>query len=104
MSEIKNDLNELGNNIIKDAKANVPVRSGALKKSLSFKTNINSDDSFKITISELSYGKYVNSGTRKQKAQPFLTNAVEQNLPEGIQEITKTITQDVLKNILNKGE
>lgn len=102
MSDIKTELNELGSDIIKNAKSNVPVSSGALKKSLTYSIDYKSDDDFSVKISELSYGKFINNGTKNIKAQPFLTKAINDNLDDGIKEITNTLTNNIIKNLINK--
>ncbi len=100
MSDIRNDLDELGKKIVADAQAKVPVQTGKLKSSIESSTSVSSNDSFTLTISELSYGKFVNNGTKKMKAQPFMTKAIEENLDDGIKDITKTLTEDILSSIL----
>ena len=99
MSDIKSDLDELGKKIVDAAKKNAPVKTGKLKASIDYSTTVSSNDSFTLTISELSYGQFVNSGTKKMKAQPFMTKAIEDNLDGGIQDITKTITEDILSSL-----
>lgn len=101
MSNIENNLNALGQKIINDAKSQVPTRSGALKRSLDYSTKVSSDDDFTLTLSELSYGQFVNSGTKNMKAQPFMDKAIKDNLDKGIDSIVNTITEDILSS-LNK--
>lgn len=96
---ILDGLNELGSNIINDAKSLVPIDTGALKQSLDYEIDFKSLDTFNITFTGLEYGKYVNFGTRYQKAQPFMTIAIDNNLDEGIKDITKQLTSDMISQI-----
>lgn len=69
-----------------EAKANVPRRTGTLKRSLKIKTPRAKSDRVSIMIGTGSgfssnfggstfYGAFVNFGTKKMTANPFLTNA-----------------------------
>lgn len=99
MDTIKNDLDKLGTKIVSDAKKSAPVKTGKLKKSLGYETIFVSNDSFNLTLTEVEYGVYVNNGTKNQKAQPFMSNAIEKNIDNGIESIVSTLTDDVLGDL-----
>lgn len=99
---VKQELEELGKAIVVDAKATVPVDTGALKNSLKYEYTFISNDQFNITIFEKYYGTYVNKGTSRQKAQPYLDNAVKKNLPKGIDDIINIISGEILHKIIEK--
>ncbi|APM39872.1 HK97-gp10 family putative phage morphogenesis protein [Clostridium kluyveri] len=114
VDEILNKLQRIGANIsrlenkalknaaepvLQDAKANVPVRTGKLKKGLKI-TNVKKKEGVKYILvgvdrgdnSEIFYGKFVEFGTSKMSARPFLQPAYEKNKDT----IQKTIA-DTLK-------
>jgi len=70
----ENYLNKVGDNIVKDAQLNCPIRTGDLRNSIDYKV-----DNKELTISagsnEVNYAIYVELGTRKQQAQPYLKPA-----------------------------
>ena len=101
VDEILNKLQQMGANInglenkalrnaaepvLKDAKANVPVRTGKLKKGLKV-TNVKKKEGVKYILvgvdrgdnSEIFYGKFIEFGTSKMSARPFLQPAYEKN-------------------------
>jgi HK97 gp10 family phage protein len=96
---VKQELDKLGKSIVSDAIKTVPVDTGALKASLKYETNFISNDEFQIVINEKYYGQYVDKGTRYQKAQSYMSNAIEKNLPKGIEDIVNTITGEILHSI-----
>ncbi|WP_411680646.1 HK97-gp10 family putative phage morphogenesis protein [Clostridium thailandense] len=101
VDEILNKLQQMGANVgrlenkalknaaepvLEDAKANVPVRTGKLKKGLKI-TNVKKKDGMKYILvgvdrgdnSEVFYGKFIEFGTSKMPARPFLQPAYEKN-------------------------
>lgn len=99
MSKIQDELNRIGQQIVNDAKKTVPVDTGSLRDSLKYESTFISFDKFNISIYERYYGVYVNNGTYKMKARPYLTDAVKKNLPEGIDDIINIITGELLNKI-----
>lgn len=97
--DISDSLNELGSKIISDARAICPVDTGLMRDSLRYEIDFKSLDNFNITFLSTSYSKFVNSGTRYQKAQPFMTNAIQNNISEGVKDITKQLTNDMISQI-----
>jgi HK97 gp10 family phage protein len=71
----ENYLNKVGTNIVKDAQLNSPIRTGDLRNSIEYKI----DNPKELTISagskDVNYAIYVELGTRKQQAQPYLKPA-----------------------------
>lgn len=99
MSTVNDELNNLGKKIVQDAKKTVPVDTGKLKNSINYETTFISNDNFQIVIHEKKYGVYVDKGTRKQKAQPYMSDAIEKNLDKGIKNIINVITGEILQSI-----
>ncbi|WP_373844768.1 HK97-gp10 family putative phage morphogenesis protein [Clostridium sp.] len=116
VDEILNKLQQMGTNInrlenkalknaaepvLQDAKANVPVRTGKLKKGLKI-TNVKKKQGVKYILvgvdrgdnSEIFYGKFVEFGTSKMSARPFLQPAYEKN---------KDNIQKTIANTLKEG-
>ncbi|APM39929.1 HK97-gp10 family putative phage morphogenesis protein [Clostridium kluyveri] len=116
VDEILNKLQQMGTNIsrlenkalknaaepvLEDAKANVPVRTGKLKKGLKI-TNVKKEEGVKYILvgvdrgdnSEIFYGKFIEFGTSKMSARPFLQPAYEKN---------KDNIQKTIANTLKEG-
>jgi len=116
--EIINKLQRIGTNIsrlenkalknaaepvVSDAKANTPVRTGNLKRGLKI-SGIKTKEGIKYVLvgvdksdsSEIFYGKFVEFGTSKMSARPFLGPAYEKNKKE-IVEIIKNTLKEGLK-------
>ena len=116
VDEILNKLQQMGANIsrlenkalrnaaepvLEDAKANVPVRTGKLKKGLKI-TNVKKKEGVKYILvgvdrgdnSEIFYSKFIEFGTSKMSARPFLQPAYEKN---------KDNIQKTIANTLKEG-
>jgi HK97 gp10 family phage protein len=81
-----------------DAEARVPVKTGALKIHIQSKVE-RKKDSISATIGpnaanptgDIGYSTYVEFGTSKMKAQPYLLPALEENKEQLIRNIKKAI-------------
>jgi len=72
-----------GNKIADDAREVVPVRTGRLRDSIVAETPIMSGDEIKCVISaNTEYAIYVEMGTKKMKARPYLKPALYKNKDE----------------------
>ena len=99
--DIKRELDELGKNIVKDAKKNaLPNKdTGKLDRSISYETSFISEDKFNIAINYVYYGDFLNKGTSKMKATRFLDKAVEKNLEKGLDSIIEVMAGEFLNQI-----
>ena len=78
-------LNNIGTYVTAEAQLRAPVKTGNMRRSTTF--DIVSDNEVDIgTTNEAPYAVYVEEGTSKQIAQPFLEPAVTDNI-DRIQEI-----------------
>ncbi|MBU5485964.1 HK97 gp10 family phage protein [Clostridium sp. MSJ-11] len=77
-------LEEIGKLVTAESQMNTPVDTGNLRRSQGYKVN---KDRVEIG-SNIDYASFVHEGTSKQKAQPFLKDAVMENIEE-IREIAK---------------
>lgn len=85
--------------VLDDAKSNVPVNTGKLKEGLDI-SNIKKKDGVKYVNvgitksdnSEIFYGKFIEFGTSKMPARPFLQPAFEKN-----KNTVKNIIADTLR-------
>lgn len=83
---------------LKYAIEHCPVKTGALKNSLKAHVSKQSETKAEITIDydkSLKYGTFVELGTKGKPANPFLRNAVDNN----IQQINEAITEAVAKGV-----
>ena len=74
-----------------EAVLRAPVDSGNLKNSLAY--DVQGDEGRVGTNVE--YGPYVEQGTSKQGAQPYLRPAVDENIPQ-----IKSIISDILRSAI----
>ena len=109
VDEILNRLQQIGANVsrlenqalrnaaepvLEDAKANAPVRTGKLKEGLKI-SSIKTKEGMKYILvgvdksdnSKIFYGKFVEFGTTKMSARPFLGPAYEKNKREIVETI-----------------
>ncbi|MDR5586034.1 HK97-gp10 family putative phage morphogenesis protein [Clostridium aquiflavi] len=115
VDEILNKLQKIGSNVgrlenkalknaaepvLEDAKTNVPVRTGKLKKGLKI-TNVKKKEGIKYILvgvdkgdnSEIFYGKFIEFGTGKRAAHPFLQPAYEKNKDDIKRIIAETLKE-----------
>ncbi|MCY6354517.1 HK97-gp10 family putative phage morphogenesis protein [Clostridium sp. ZS2-4] len=86
--------------ILEDAKANAPVRTGKLKKGLKI-TRVKKKDGVKYILvgvdrgdnSEIFYGKFIEFGTSKMPAKPFMQPAYEKNKDNIKRTIAETLKE-----------
>ena len=95
MSSVKQELDRLGRNIIKDAKKNASKnrKTGTLERSLDYDTTYINNDKFSITIEEVHYGKYLNDKTN------YMDKAISDNIDEGISSIIEVQIDELLNKI-----
>lgn len=89
--------------VLQDAKSNVPIRTGKLKEGLKIGKIKNKDGVKYILVgvdrggnSEIFYGKFIEFGTSKRAAHPFLQPAYEKN-KNSIKEIIAETLKEGLK-------
>ena len=75
---IRSALREIGERAVGDATDIVPVRTGNLRQSIGY----SSDDSQVIIGSDVPYASYVEEGTRRMRARPYLRPAMTDHLEE----------------------
>ena len=66
-------LNKVGEKIKLDAQQRCPIRTGTLKDSITYSVDIDGNEL--IISANTDYAIYVELGTRKQQAQPYLKPA-----------------------------
>ena len=111
--ELAKDLKEMGENAkdiltkaanaggqiaLTDARKNCPVRTGALRNSLKIRISKESEVKAEVTIDydkSLKYGTFVELGVKGRAPNPFLRNAIDNN----IQQISDAITEAVAKGV-----
>lgn len=78
-TSLKEEFEDLKNEIQENAEEKVPVRTGKLKKSIQFDVVQNEDEiSIKLDTKKLEkYWAHVEFGTSRQKPQPYLRPAIE---------------------------
>lgn len=77
---IREALTNTGNLIKAEAKLLTPVKTGQLRRSLSYRTDAKNAS---VTIgTNIDYAEAVHNGTSRQRSQPFLKDAIYQNINE----------------------
>ena len=87
-----------GNIVLKDAIEHCPVDTGALKNSLKLRVSKVSPTKAEITVEydkSLKYGTFVELGVKGREPNPFLRNAIDNN----VQQINDAIIQQLAKGI-----
>lgn len=69
-----NAIKEFGKDLEKNLKTLAPYRTGTLKKSIKTFADIQAD-TVKSGVEMVYYGQFVNEGTYKMEAQPFIDDA-----------------------------
>lgn len=88
----KNILDSIGAFVETEAKLRATEDTGTLRRSINFVTE---EKDNKVTIgTNVEYAEYVELGTSKQEAQPYLTPAVEENIKD-----IESIAKDYYKKI-----
>lgn len=101
ISELENKaLKKAAEPVLQDAIANAPERTGKLKKGLKISGIKNRDGAKYVLVgidrsdtSKIYYGKFIEFGTAKMSARPFLEPAYEKNKKEIMEEIKNTLKE-----------
>lgn len=94
--EIEKEVRKVGEDIVRDAKAVVPVDTGRLKKSINYKL---SPDRLSVKVgTDVYYSMFVEFGTYKMPARPYLTPAIARHAPR----LTKGV-EDAVKYAFGSG-
>lgn len=88
--QIDRALEAIGLYVEGEAKLNAPVDTGNLRGSIDHKVN----DDHVIVGTNVEYAVYVEKGTSKKKAQPYLTPAAEENI-ENIKRLAQRYLNEV---------
>jgi len=67
------------------AKRRAPVKTGLLRRSL----RIEQEGPLKINFLSVYYGVYVEYGTVRMKARPFMIPSIEENLPDLVESLAR---------------
>ncbi len=89
-ASIRSELQAAGTDAVNEAQGLVPVGTGALKNSIY--TEVKGNDTVAIGARE-EYGPYVEYGTSKQNAQPFIEPAAQRALITLEQNLQKKINK-----------
>ena len=77
-----------------DAKLNSPVRTGTLRRSIHTDVDQESEDRVSARVSPgVDYGVYVEMGTRKMAAHPYLRPAFESQKDAAIEEVKNALAE-----------
>lgn len=81
-NKITSEVDKSGSNIERNAKLNVPVDTGDLRKSITKNMKRSFFTPTAEIFTDLHYGADVELGTSKQRAQPYLFPALNQEIDE----------------------
>ncbi|MBQ0088117.1 MAG: HK97 gp10 family phage protein [Prevotellaceae bacterium] len=93
-SKIEGAMNNAVLRIERDAKINAPVDTGALRNSIASTVETGSGVIEGIVYTPLEYAPYVEYGTWKMKAQPFMGPALNQNRELIIDTLKEALAND----------
>lgn len=77
--------------IQRDAKTLAPVDTGALRGSITHTTTRRTYDVSAEIGPEVNYGRYVEEGTSRMAAQPYMTPALERNTDQFVRAISTIV-------------
>ena len=87
---LKNTLKKCALGIQGDAKEKCPVKTGTLRNSIS--TDLSQIDAYEATIgTNVEYAIYVEYGTHKRSAKPYLRPAYNKNVNKLTQELKRIL-------------
>lgn len=88
---IRKELDNLGKDIVKDAKklAKPNKRTGTLERSFDYDVNIRNLDDMTVTIEEVYYGKFLNAHTH------YMDKAIDRNLDKAIDKIAEALIDEL---------
>jgi len=91
---------EISNTIIEDAKQLCPVSTGALQNSITATVTTDTDtNGIQLDISagndEIDYAPFVELGTSKMAARPFLFPAVQQNQDNIVSSVSTKLNENI---------
>lgn len=91
-TKLKNAVNRSALAIQKGAKTRCPVDTGRLRASIKIQPAESTTGAFNLLVgTDVEYAEYVEFGTRRASAQPFLFPASEEERPRFIEEIKKAV-------------
>lgn len=81
--KIKFGLEQFLNSVADVARTIVPVQTGRLQSSIKYEVEEKGERAVEGRVgTNVHYGKYIELGTRKMKAKPYLVPALEKVLPQ----------------------
>jgi len=92
--------------IVQEAKRRAPVDTGTLRKSIRSKFGKRSSDSVTVEIgpsSKAYYGYFVEFGTSRMAAQPFLRPAIDEHKQRAAEETKQAMVEAVLGEVRRAG-
>lgn len=88
---MRQQVQRAARNILQHARREVPVRTGALQRSLKITSESGGDRVF--VGSDLHYAVFVEEGTSRMTAQPFLVPALEAERPRLLRRVNRMIAK-----------
>ena len=93
---IKNELDRLGKDIVKEARKNASKnkKTGKLDRSIDYKVDDSNLDEIKLTIEEAYYGKFLNDKTN------YMDKAIESGISKHLDNIVDALIDEITEDIL----
>ena len=79
LKALKESFVEVGELITSDAKSNCPVDTGFLRDSIKSNVKVENDDVLCEVVATAEYASFIELGTSRMVAQPFIRPAIESN-------------------------
>lgn len=117
LKELKKNLEKVGRNvddvldeaimagakvIEQAAKSKAPVKTGRLRRSITVEIKDKEDNFITVRVGpgkEGFYGRFVELGTKKMAAKPFLRPAFDENVQEARKEIRRVLKEAVKRGV-----
>ncbi len=95
--EVSKEVDKAGSNIHRSARFNVPVDTGDLRKSITKELDNSLTGIFTDVFSGLHYAEDVELGNSRQRAQPYLFPALNQEIPKFERQMTNILRSEIGK-------
>jgi len=103
MSHLKDLLNQIGRETVKLIDNEIVrqnlIKTGALRNSIEYNVIMNSKAEWRLTFTQIYYGFFLDSGTRKISARNFFQKYITDQIDKYTPDITEATALDLLDDL-----